>query len=315
MKYVLILAMAFLMLSAAQVFAGVVFSDGFESYQFTDAGWNLDMNGGGPNANTNGNLAGNPWWGPQPSNADIVDEYWSGITPHSGNQMMAGWYGGGYIYYNMAYRTNNNQKLSGNFATDWWFYDSVGSAQNFNAASHGYWADSVSITNYTANPIALDYPELISGSNLLDGDFAQRLSLGASNETTGGYDGTKYQARVKGLSGVAGSYGSNGWVNLDITRSVGWHHGRIALGAGDGNGNNSVSFFIDNMDSALLTTSAYTPSGYNLLEFQCDLKVGKNWGMWPVYDDVSISSIPEPGSFLALGAGLISLLGLRRRRS
>jgi len=323
MKYVLVLVMAVLvMLGATQAFAAILFSDDFESYQMTDDGWNLDMNGGGPNANDNGNLAGNPWWGPAPSNADIVTQEYTvddpivaapGVAPHSGSQMVAGWYGGGTIYYNMAYRLNGNRNLTGGFAADWWFYDAIGTKGNL-TATHGYWADSVSIVNYNSNPITLDYPDA-AASNFSDADFGQRISLGASNDTSTGYNRTKYQARIKGIGAVAGAYGTNGWVNLNISRSVGWHHGRIVVGAADGNGSSSVSFFIDNMQSSLLTTTANSVGGYNLLELQCDTKIGSTWGYWPFYDDVSISSVPEPGSLVALAAGLVSLLGLRRRRT
>src|SRR4029078_11756783 len=98
---------------------------------YTAGGNPLDKNTAGPNAAPNG--SGNPWFGPNPPNARVVGVD-SGVSPHSGNNMIRGAFvtGGdlGQNWYNLAYRLNGGNPFTGNIQFDWWFYDPVGQGAN-----------------------------------------------------------------------------------------------------------------------------------------------------------------------------------------
>ena len=284
-KYFL-MGVVLLALSIIQIPAQVLFSDGFESY--TGGGVPLDKNYAGANAAPNG--SGNPWFGPAPPNARVVGTEGS-VSPHSGTQMIRSsapsdldenWY-------NLAYRLNGGSPFTGLIAYDWWFYDPLGSGgSNFR--------DYAALGYYNTAPGNTDYP----GTGSLNGSTQiQRLSLGASAPS--GYDNTKYQARVVGATdGLNGG----GWFNLSVTRSVGWHEGKIVV-----DGANNVSFYIDDMNNPVLTHSAVLTYGYNVLEL--------NTGYGPTtgyFDDVRFSLIPEPSAAGLLICGGLSWLALRRRK-
>ena len=77
-----------------------------------------------------------------------------------------------------------------------------------------------------------------------------------------------------------------------------------------GDGTNNVSFFIDDMVTPIFTHNSVMSRGYNVVEFNT------NYGSTSGYfDDASFGTIPEPGSLVALAVGLVSLAGIRRRRS
>ena len=281
----LCVALFLLVLSIIQVPAQVIFSDGFESY--TAGGNPLDKNYAGPTAAPNG--SGNPWFGPAPPNARVVGTEGS-VTPHSGNNMIRGsapsdldenWY-------NLAYRLNSGNPYTGNIQYNWWFYDPLGSGGS-------NYRDYAALGYYNTAPGNTDYP----GTGSLNGSTQiQRLSLGASNPS--GFDSTVYQARVVGATdGLSGG----GWFNLSVTRSVGWHEGMIRMD----NGNN-VSFYIDDMNNPVLTHSAVTTWGLNVLELNTDY--GPTAGY---FDDVSFM-VPEPGTAALLLCGGLTWLALRRRR-
>jgi hypothetical protein len=281
------IGLALLALSIIQMPAQVLFSDGFETYSGGTAP--LDKNyASGANAAPNG--SGNPWFGPAPPNARVVGAE-SGVNPHSGSQMIRAsapsdldenWY-------NLAYRQNGGAPYSGNIQYTWWFYDPLGSG-GFN------YRDYAALGYYNTAPNNTDYP---GTGSLNSSTQIQRLSLGASSPT--GFDATVYQARVVGATdGLNGG----GWFNLGVTRSVGWHEGKITV-----DGANNVSFYIDDMNNPLLTHNAVETSGYNVLE------VNTGYGPIPGYfDDVSFSVIPEPGTVTLLLCGGVSWLALRRRK-
>lgn len=272
---------------AAAAQGAVVFSDGFESY--TAAGNPLDKNTAGPNAAPNG--SGNPWFGPAPPNARVVGVD-SGVSPHSGNNMIRGAFVTGadidQNWYNVAYRHNGGAGYTANIKLDWWFYDPTGQ----NAGSTNF-RDYAALGYYGAAPTNTDYP----GTGSLNGTApTQRLSLGALS--TGNQ--TVYQARIVGDNAGLG----NGWFNCGVARSVGWHHGTIEVGPSLGGNTSLVTFSIDGVMA--LSRNAVAPSGYNIVEF--NTKFGSQTGY---FDDVTFSTVPEPMSVLLLG---VSALLMRRRR-
>lgn len=231
--------------------------------------------------------ASNPWWGTAPPNGEVVNAH-DGVTPHGGAKMLGGWHGNGVDYYNLAYRINGGSPLTGSFYVDWWFYDAKGTAGVYNCSANNlYIADCLSLCSYTGIPTNSDYPA--GPPNPLPG-AVQRLSLGMSSDDGTGFDKTKYQAHV---TGAPGNYGSSGWYNLNIPRSIGWHHARIMVGPAKGSGHNDVSFYIDNMASPLLTVDAVTTTGYNLIETQTmtrSTNANTCWPYYAYYDDISLGT-------------------------
>lgn len=293
MKYIALVAVLVLALFASQAMALTPFFEGFESY----AQGSLDKNDtAGPNQADNG--TGNPWWGPNPSNGEIHG-ITNDVAAHSGSQMLTGWTGGGandQDYLNMAYRLNGGAAISGYFRVDWWFYDQVGSVNGSTCE------DYIAVKFNSGVSSTADYVNANS-----PGGATQRLSLGMTSNTSTGVDYTKYQARVVGDTG---GY-NNGWYNLNLTRSVGWHQASIVIGAAQANGSNEVKFYIDDMVNPLLTKNSTTKVGYNILEVNSATKNGVKTAF---FDDISITSLPEPSAFFALGTGLLATLGFMRRR-
>ncbi len=294
MRKILIVAVALLVLASAGQVSAALFSDGFESHNIGALDKNLS---GGPNAAPNG--SGNPWFGPAPPNAQVVGVD-SGVSPHSGSHMIRGAFVAGadidQNWYNMAYRLNGGLPFKGNLEFDWWFYDPLGAV----GASGLNFRDYAAIGYYNTAPGGTDYPgagSLNSGATQI-----QRLSLGANN--TSGVDPNFYQVRVVGATD---GLGTTGWFNTSVGRSVGWHHGKIVIGSPLVNNTNNVDFYIDNMLSPIFSHNSMTTWGYNVIEV--NTKFGSATGY---FDDFNL--VPEPGSLVALGAGLLSLIGLKRTR-
>jgi hypothetical protein len=252
-----------------------VFSDGFEGY--TGGVSPLDMNVAGPNTNANGNLSGNPWFGPAPPNAQVVGAEGS-VSPHSGSQMIRGrapndldqnWV-------NLSYRLHNQVPFSGNIMLDWWFYDPLGPGDlNF--------GDYAAIGWYNLCPNDTDYP---GGGSLNGSTQIQRLSLGASSNQGTGFDSTKYQARI--VSAQDGFVA--GWFNLPVTRSVGWHHGRIVVeGAVANSAPNVVCFIDDLVNPCFVHNAVLVYGGYNVIEFNTNHKATSGY-----FDDVTFSVARAP---------------------
>ncbi len=285
------ISLVLLALSIIQIPAQLLFSDGFESY--VGGGNPLDKNyASGPNAAPNG--SGNPWFGPAPPNARVVGaDSFNGptVTPHSGNQMIRASAASDLDenWVNLAYRFNGGNPYTGNIQYHWWFYDPLGSGGT------GF-RDYAALGFYNTAPGNTDYP---GTGSLNSSTQIQRLSLGASNPS--GFDATVYQARVVGATdGLNGG----GWFNLSLTRSVGWHEGKIVVDSA-----NNVSFYIDDMTNPLLTHNAVLTYGYNVIEV--------NTGYGPTtgyFDDISFSVIPEPSTAALLLCGGLTWLALRRRK-
>jgi len=287
-----------LLLTLFELPAQVLFSDGFEGY--TASANPLDANIAGPNAGPNGG-PGNPWFGPAPPNLRVAA---GGISsgpagPHSGNNLVTAIAPNDFDqeWVNIANRFNGGNPYFGNISFDWWFYDAGGAGNgNFrDFAALGYYSVAA-----TAASSGLDYTAA-SGGNLNTGSVLQRLSLGAINTTVA--NAAQYQARVVGATDGpnAGQY-----FNLPVSRSIGWHEGKILLGAPNGAAT-MVSFYIDGVN--LLNHAIDTPNGVNVIEL--------NDGFGTVaanYDDVTLTIVPEPASAALLMCGGLVWLTSRRRK-
>lgn len=145
---------------------------------------------------------------------------------------------------------------------------------------------------------------LPNGGNVANGSLAQLLAIGKYNQVTMAgdvYDGTKYQARV--------TFGTTtGWFNLNApgapSRSTGWHKFAIERLA-DGT---TVNFYVDDILSRTITGTANVSWDTIVMGPGLGSTVGNGW-----VDNVSVA-VPEPGSVMALGVGLASMVGLIRRK-
>jgi hypothetical protein len=251
---IILAALFTLLLSAWQVHA-TGFFDGFENY----AAGTLDSTvSGGPNQGANGGA--NPWFGANTVNLRVVHAE-NGVNPHSGTNMIRGCYNCQYNdntdWYNLSFRCATGGVYSGNVALDWWFYDPLG------ALGGGDYIDYVALCNYAPVPPDTDYDP--SGWPAIS---SQRMCLGADDlRLNDAIDATVYQARIVGATdGV----NADGWFNLtNVTRSAGWHHARIVIGAANG-ADTPASFYIDNMITPALTHGTVNADGFNLLEVNAD---------------------------------------------
>jgi hypothetical protein len=297
MRYITASCFLVILTATAATPAAVLYTDGFESY--TAGGNPLDKNVAGPNSAPNG--SGNPWFGPNPPNARVVgNDSFNGptVSPHSGNNMIRGSAASDFDqnWYNLAYRLNSGSAFTGDIEFDWYFFDPIGQgtgSTNF--------VDYAALAFYSSVPSGTDYP----GSLPLTG-VVQRLSLGAQNGNASSQ--TVYEARIVGET--AGNAGLGGtWFLTGVARSPGWHKGTIKIGPALGDNTNQVDFYVD--DIFALGRNSKTSVGYNVLEF--NTAFGSKTGY---FDDVTFSTIPEPGSVLLLVSG-VAILWTRRfhRRS
>jgi hypothetical protein len=250
-----------------------VFSDDFERY--VSGNTPLDMNYAGANADVNGRLAGNPWFGPSPPNGRVVGLAETGVTPHSGTNMLTAsapsdldedWY-------NLSYRLRGGQMFYGNFKLDWWFYDPSGPGDS-------NYREYVALGNYGAAPTNTDYP---GTGSLNGGTVNQRLSLGESSNQATGYDNTKYQCRNVAATGYTG-----GWNNLSTVRSIGWHHARIIAGPATNNVA-TLYFYVDDLVVPGFSQLNTYNGGFNVIEI--NLGYGTTLGY---FDDVSFALAVPP---------------------
>jgi hypothetical protein len=265
----------------AQTSTSLFFED-FESYNLGTLDKN-DRFTSGPNVAPNG--SGNPWFGPEINtpNAVVIGPE-NGVTPHSGQQMIRGWAPSDtdQDWYNLAYRLNNGLPFLENISLDWWFYDPIDTNDPSNPDPFDF-RDYVTLGNYDTTPTDRDGPDNVPTWNLrTDSTISDRFSLGAGPPSIAGIDPTVYQARVPSADdGLA-----NGWFNLSTPRSVGWHHGMIAIGPLLADGTTDMTFFIDDLTTPALQHNSVTSHGYNVIEI--NISFGPVTGY---YDDINFSVI------------------------
>ena len=269
-------------------YAKALFVEGFEGLVSGSAlgHGTLAMNyTNGDNQATNGDLtSGNAWWGTTPANASVgVDPDYTGATAHAGSN--AAWDGkspGGRDYVNLAYRTNNADFGLYGVYVDWWFYDPLGTDWS-TGTDGGYCDDPLSLGNLSGLLSGPDYDSV--SADFSDTQFDEKLSLGMADDWCevgappnvtytqyAGFDPTKYQARIKAGIVDTGTPYANGWYNLGVARSVGWHHARIVCGSRGDDWSNAVRFYVDDMSNPALTGKTW--SALNILELASQSKPG-----------------------------------------
>ena len=294
-KWTMVCAAAASLFWLAPARGQTLFTDNFDSYNpgqlaTTDASTANPGPNGGP---------GNPWWAPFSGNG-VITGATGGVTPHSGTQMMAGAAAGDFDQnvVNIAHRFGGDATIKGNVALDFWFYDKngAGDANSTGYGELGYYSNTPSNTDYNAN------------HDLSSDGTIQRLVLGTVNNT--GANLSFYQARVTGGTATVGTaYGTAGYINTTTPRTVGWHEGRIVVGPGG----TTVNFYVDNMATPTGSYTTTLPTGLNTLIL--DTQEAGSASTINYFDDVSLSTVPEPASVAALCALAAPLLVGRRRRT
>lgn len=279
-EFILLLSLIVALRAPAQT----LMTDSFEGFALDD----LDANGS-VGLNSAPNRGANPWFGPFPPNFSVVNGE-NGITPHSGTNMIRGANSFDLEYYNIAYRLNGSNAFSGSLVLDWWFYDPIGTT-NF-----GTYQDTVGIGSFDSLPLDADY---FGDPNTAPGPALQLLSLGASPDQDGSFDGSRYQALILGADG--GYDVGSGWYNTSTLRSIGWHHGRIQVSPLVTNTTTIGTFYIDDMATPTLVQDAPYASGYNALELKS--RYGHAIGY---FDEISLSKAAIPAlELLSTGGNLV----------
>ena len=293
----------------------VLWTEGFETYN-TDSGqlWGgLDKNkSGSPNAAPDG--SGNPWFGPNPNNGWVTQQIQNPVTivetviPHSGQFMMRGsrsstaWYAGwdnDIDHVNIGYRFNGGTPFKSNVSMSWWFYDILGNTYPGDPdKGPGCFGDYAALEYAAAAPTTSDY-----GGTAGVLTPSASLAVGAY-EGASGYDTSVYQVQVQGAAD--GQFG-NGWFNTSLTRSKGWHNAVIQIG-----GDNIATFSIDG--TVVLTHATVGATGFNLFTTYELQVTPDNNNQSAYYDDLTLSTIPEPSILTLAGLGLVGLLGWARRQ-
>ncbi len=304
MKAVVLCCALLALCSRAAVAASPLLFDGFESYNRgvlddnSPSGTNLSPNGG----------PGNPWWGPYPpgppdlnvvgAESNIISGVITNfVTPHSGTNMVRGKHSGSpdfdQDFFNIARRLNQSKVFSGNVYLDWWFFDPVGARTNANASPQ--YQDFGSLAYYTSIPPNVDYFTNNLGQ-ATPGFATTRLSIGAADSTNGGYKSTNYQAQIYPNPSTNTYDPTNGWFNLPVARTVGWHHARIVVPA-VANGTAAVSFYVDDLVNPALTNTASITNGLN-----CIVLSAENGNLTGYFDDVTCDFVVVP-AILSITAG------------
>ena len=180
---------------------------------------------------------------------------------------------------NLAYRCNGGNNLTGDFYVDWYFYDPIGSA-----STSTLYRDYVGIALYPTGTLSTttDYAYTSDWANCTHiAGWTNGIQLGAGTYT--GTPPTMYEYRVgNGINGGT-------WAATTVTRTTGWHHGRIAVGCQKSDSTNDVSLFIDDMINRCAPTVASTSTaGFNgLVTMQCQ-NHGDDLGTSGDFDNIEV---------------------------
>ena len=129
----------------------------------------------------------------------------------------------------------------------------------------------------------------------ISGSLQQLFAIGTYNSLA---PTTVYQSRI--------AFQSTSWATTSVDRSVGWHTARIKQEGTTG----LLTMWIDSTQVAQVTLPQ--ANVFPLTVIRAGSGLSNNYaGMY--FDDITFVT-PEPGSMVALGAGLLSMVGLIRRK-
>lgn len=139
------------------------------------------------------------------------------------------------------------------------------------------------------------------------GGFAQNAAAPATNGALfrlGNNNQAKYQVH----------YWTTALQTIDtgITRSVGWHSVTLIMDTAA----KTLQWKLDNTTSALISNPNILAPNCVVLGYNYSNGTGTTPDVSVYYDEIEVGDgvIPEPSSMLALGSGLLGLLGILRRR-
>jgi len=98
------------------------------------------------------------------------------------------------------------------------------------------------------------------------------------------------------------------WQDSEVERTEGWHNLMFQLSSAD----NKIHFYIDGIEVGTSTRDDYTNLGTSNGLYT--MGYGPGFTIWDDFEVGSSAPIPEPSSMLLLGAGLVGLFGLGRKK-
>jgi hypothetical protein len=145
-----------------------------------------------------------------------------------------------------------------------------------------------------------------SGAGYTSGTLQNLLAIGKYNTVTMPgevFAGTKYQARIANGTGM-------GWFNLNgagsPNRSTGWHKFTVEV-LSDGV---TTNWYVDDILSRTIVAPSALPD-WDSITLGFGTNSSSNGNTW--YDDVSLSTVPEPAACGLLALGLVGAVSRRRR--
>ena len=229
---------------------------------------------------------GNPWLGYFPVNSYLV------TSPQLSGSLAANAQScfDAFQAANIAFRCNGGSNLVGGFYLDWYFYDPVGTASGSNL-----YRDFIGIALYPSVtlPAGKDYGP--SDYTTLQGTAPNQYLQGGCGSIAGWTNAielgtgtptgtpTFYEYRV--CTGLK----SGTWTATTRPRSIGWHHGRIAVGTQKGDLTNDVSVYVDDMLNPCAPTIASTSTaGFNAVQLNQSANTGGGTPTSGYFDNIEV---------------------------